>query len=132
MTTTATKLLNFDAVEKAPLTTEPFSFMVAKDVIPADMLARVNADYPHIDRPANFKPESLTYGPLFAQVLEDLAQVRHRPEPDHQDHHRAQAVGAERRQYPHRSLVQDHDRAALFQPRMASGGRQAADAAQQG
>jgi hypothetical protein len=72
MTTTATKLLNFDAVEKAPLTTEPFSFMVAKDVIPADMLARVNADYPHIDRPANFKPESLTYGPLFAQVLEDL------------------------------------------------------------
>lgn len=72
MTTTATKLLNFDAVEKAPLTTEPFSFMVAKDVIPADMLERVNADYPHIDRPANFKPESLTYGPLFAQVLEDL------------------------------------------------------------
>jgi hypothetical protein len=72
MTTTATKLLNFDAVDKAPLTTEPFSFMVAKDVIPADMLERVNADYPHIDRPANFKPESLTYGPLFAQILEDL------------------------------------------------------------
>ncbi|WP_210879181.1 2OG-Fe(II) oxygenase [Roseovarius autotrophicus] len=72
MTTTMTKLLNFDAVEKAPLTTDPFSFMVARDVIPADMLERVNADYPHIDRPANFKPESLEYGPLFAQILEDL------------------------------------------------------------
>ena len=72
MTTTMTRLLNFDAVEKAPLTTDPFSFTVATGVIPADMLDRVNADYPHIDRPANFRPESLEYGPLFAQILEDL------------------------------------------------------------
>lgn len=72
MTTTMTKLLNFDAVETTPVTTEPFSFMVATGVIPQDMLARVNADYPQIDVPANFKPESLTYGPLFAQILEDL------------------------------------------------------------
>lgn len=72
MTMTLTKLLNFEAVEKAPLTTNPFSFMVAKDVIPTDMLERVNEDYPQIDIPANFKPENLKYGPLFAQILEDL------------------------------------------------------------
>ncbi|MBC7132375.1 MAG: 2OG-Fe(II) oxygenase [Roseovarius sp.] len=72
MTTTMTRILDFGAVEKAPLTTDPFSFMVATDVIPADMLERVNADYPQIDVPANFKPENLQYGPLFAQILEDL------------------------------------------------------------
>jgi len=72
MTTTVTQILNFEAVEKAPLETQPFSFMVAKNVIPDAMLERVNADYPQIDIPANFKPESLKYGPAFAQVLADL------------------------------------------------------------
>ncbi len=72
MITTLTQILDFEAVEKASLETDPFSFMIAKNVIPAPMLERVNADYPQIDIPANFKPESLNYGPAFAQVLEDL------------------------------------------------------------
>jgi len=72
MTTTCTRLLDFDAVENTPVQSDPFNFMVAKNVIPQAMLAQVNEDYPHIDIPANFKPENLTYGPSFAQVLEDL------------------------------------------------------------
>lgn len=72
MTTTLTRLLDFDAVEKAPLETDPFNFMVAKNVVPAEMLARVNEDYPEISIPANFKPENLSYGASFAQVLEEL------------------------------------------------------------
>jgi len=72
MTTTSATLLDFDAVETTPVTTDPFSFMVAKNVIPAARLDEVNADYPQIDIPANFRPENLTYGPSFARILEEL------------------------------------------------------------
>ena len=72
MTTTRTRLLDFEAVDNTPVATDPFHFMVAKNVIPQDMLSQVNADYPQIDIPANFKPENLSYGPSFAQVLEEL------------------------------------------------------------
>lgn len=72
MTTTLTKVLDFDAVEKTPLVNDPFNFMVAKNVIPAQMLEQVNEDYPAIDIPANFKPENLSYGPSFGQVLAEL------------------------------------------------------------
>lgn len=71
-TQTRTKLLDFDAVENTPLSTEPFKFMVARNVIPAALLEQVNADYPRIDIPANFKPENLDYGPTFARILEDF------------------------------------------------------------
>ena len=72
MTTTSATLLDFDAVETTPVTTDPFSFMVARNVIPAARLDEVNADYPQIDIPANFRPENLSYGPSFARILEDL------------------------------------------------------------
>lgn len=72
MMTTHTKLLDFDMVENTPVATDPFNFMVAKNVIPQAMLSQVNEDYPQIDIPANFKPENLSYGPRFAQVLEEL------------------------------------------------------------
>ena len=72
MTTTSATLLDFDAVETTPVTTDPFSFMVAKNVIPAARLDEVNADYPQIDIPANFRPENLSYGPSFARILEEL------------------------------------------------------------
>ena len=69
---TTAKILDFDAFEKTPVETDPFEFMIAKGVIPHAVLDKVNADYPFIDIPANFKPETLKYGPAFAQVLEDL------------------------------------------------------------
>ena len=72
MTTTSATLLDFDAVETTPVTTDPFNFMIAKNVIPAARLDEVNADYPQIDIPANFRPENLTYGPSFARILEEL------------------------------------------------------------
>jgi len=72
MTTTTATLLDFDAVETTPVESDPFEFLIAKHVIPADKLGQVNTDYPHIDIPANFRPENLSYGPSFAQVLADL------------------------------------------------------------
>jgi len=72
MSEKAPQLLDFDAVESTALTRDPFCFFVARDVIPADRLEAVNADYPAIEIPANFNPEDLDYGPAFAKVLEDL------------------------------------------------------------
>jgi Rps23 Pro-64 3,4-dihydroxylase Tpa1-like proline 4-hydroxylase len=66
------QLLDFGAVESTALTRDPFCFFVARDVIPAERLEAVNADYPIIETPANFDPESLDYGPAFEKVLEDL------------------------------------------------------------
>lgn len=69
---TTTQILDLDAFEKTPVESDPFHFLIAEGVIPAAKLEQVNADYPHIDIPANFKPENLDYGPAFAQVLADL------------------------------------------------------------
>jgi Rps23 Pro-64 3,4-dihydroxylase Tpa1-like proline 4-hydroxylase len=45
-----------------------------------EMLDAVNADFPDIREPGNFDPEELSYGPVFAQLLEELnsAELRQR------------------------------------------------------
>ncbi|MGD8842131.1 MAG: 2OG-Fe(II) oxygenase [Gammaproteobacteria bacterium] len=65
-------LLNLSAFENAPLQHDPFDFLIAEGVMSPETLAKVNADYPAIDLPANFRPEDLKYGPAFEQLLEEL------------------------------------------------------------
>ena len=65
-------ILNLDAFENTPLEHDPFDFVVATGVMDAEVLAEVNRDYPEIDLPANFKPEDLSYGPCFRQLLDEI------------------------------------------------------------
>ncbi|KGE03982.1 2OG-Fe(II) oxygenase [Pseudohaliea rubra] len=63
---------NLEALRAAPLSTDPFPFLVAPGFLSPEGLAAVNADYPVIDSAANHALEDLSYGPAFARLVEDL------------------------------------------------------------
>jgi SM-20-related protein len=65
-------MLNLAAVDRAELKHEPFDFLVVRDAIEPEMLEALNLDYPQIDKPANYAPEDLRYGPRFGKLLEEL------------------------------------------------------------
>ena len=65
-------VLDLTAIDKAPLQQEPYDFLVARDVIRPGMISQLNQDYPEIDKPANYSPAELEYGPSFRHLLEEL------------------------------------------------------------
>jgi SM-20-related protein len=65
-------VLNLAAVDRAALQREPFDFLVVRDAIAPETLDALNRDYPRIDKPANYSPEDLEYGPSFAKLLQEL------------------------------------------------------------
>ena len=65
-------VLNLAAVARAELQRDPFDFLVVRDAIAPETLEALNRDYPQIDRPANYAPGDLSYGPRFGRLLEEL------------------------------------------------------------
>ena len=65
-------VLNLAAVDRAVLQRDPFDFLVVRDAIAPEMLQDLNREYPRIDKPANYAPEDLQYGPSFAKLLQEL------------------------------------------------------------
>ncbi|MCB1698565.1 MAG: 2OG-Fe(II) oxygenase [Pseudomonadales bacterium] len=65
-------LINLKAVQEAELHTDPFDYMVVPGFLSAEVLARVNADYPAIETAANHELENLQYGPAFGALMEEL------------------------------------------------------------
>jgi hypothetical protein len=65
-------LLNLQALAPAPVAREPFPYMTAANVLNEDDLRRIAADFPAIDKPGVFPLSSLSYGPAFASLIEDI------------------------------------------------------------
>jgi hypothetical protein len=65
-------VIDFQAVARAEATHEPFSFFAAQSVLNTDDLAAVRADFPDIRKPGIFPLSELTYGPAFADLVEDI------------------------------------------------------------
>jgi hypothetical protein len=65
-------VLDLTALDSAPLQQDPYDFLVVKDAIRPETLRELNHDYPQIDKPANYAPGDLEYGPSFKQLLEEL------------------------------------------------------------
>lgn len=65
-------MINLDALRSAQLHTDPFDYLVAPGFLGAEPLARVNADYPSIDSAANHTLETLSPGPAFAALMDEL------------------------------------------------------------
>lgn len=66
------RILDFAALEAAPLVRDPFDYLVVPDFIPRGLLAEINRDYPAISEPGNFELDDLSYGPAFADLLAEL------------------------------------------------------------
>jgi len=65
-------VLNLAALDNTPLNRDPFDFIVVQDAIGSDRIEELNRDYPAIDKPANYDPRDLEYGPSFRRLLEEL------------------------------------------------------------
>jgi hypothetical protein len=64
--------LDLAAFRATPLTREPFPFLVVPGFVKDRARQAVNADYPAIDSPGSFPVNSLTFGPGFHALLDEL------------------------------------------------------------
>ncbi len=65
-------LIDLDAIDAAPLQTDPFDFLVVPGCISPQALEMINADYPSIQRPGNLSLDDLQYGGAFRNFLEEF------------------------------------------------------------
>ena len=65
-------MINFDAIARVEVASEPFRFFATPDVLDAAALAEIQADFPNIRKPGIFPLSVLTYGPAFARLVDDI------------------------------------------------------------
>lgn len=67
------RMLDIARLDAAPLGSDPCVYVHVPGFVRADALKEINRDYPDIRERGNFPPEELSYGPAFAQLLEELS-----------------------------------------------------------
>lgn len=65
-------LLDLDALRKAPLARDPFSFAIVPGFVPAEAAAEVTADFPAIAHAGLLPPEAMRFGPRFRDLIEEI------------------------------------------------------------
>lgn len=65
-------MLDFARLDAAQVTTEPFPFTIVPGFVAAEFRDAIEGDYPRVERAGSFPLASLTYGPAFAQMVEEL------------------------------------------------------------
>ena len=65
-------MINLSAIAEADVAREPFEYFATKDALDERALAAIHADFPAISKPGVFPLSSLTYGPAFARLIEDV------------------------------------------------------------
>jgi hypothetical protein len=68
-------VINFDAIKNTNVTRKPFQFFSTPGVLSAVDLAAIRADFPDIHEPGIFPLSELTYGPVFARLIDDIAST---------------------------------------------------------
>ena len=56
----------------APLTREPFEFLVVPEFVKAEARAAIDKDYPNVARAGSFPLREVTYGPAFGKLIEEM------------------------------------------------------------
>jgi hypothetical protein len=64
--------IDLDAFNAAPLTREPFPFLMVPRFVKPDAMAAINRDYPLVSHPGSFPLPTLTYGPAFADFIKAI------------------------------------------------------------
>jgi hypothetical protein len=65
-------MIDLERLRATPLVKEPFEYCIVPEFMPRDVLDRVEADFPVIDQGGSFPLSTLTYGPGFAALVEEL------------------------------------------------------------
>lgn len=71
-------LFDYRQFDATPLEHDPFDYIVVPDFVVADARNQLIEDFPTIEGPGNFTPPELSYGPSFAQLLDELTGERFR------------------------------------------------------
>ena len=64
--------IDFDGFTAASLARDPYDHLIVPHFLRPDAIARIDADYPVIESPGSFPVESLSPGPAFAQLMDEL------------------------------------------------------------
>lgn len=70
--TEALRFLDLTALERTPLATEPFPWLVVPGFVPGPARAVLSRDFPAIDKPGSFPLGDLRYGPAFHGFIAEL------------------------------------------------------------
>jgi hypothetical protein len=71
-------MLDFDRVSAATVANEPFPYAIVPGAVAEQFRAPVESDYPEISRYGSFPLPALSYGPVFAQLIQELTGDRMR------------------------------------------------------
>jgi SM-20-related protein len=70
--------LNIGAFVDAPLSTEPFCYVIVPEFVRREALRTINGDYPDISMPGSFPLGQLTCGPAFCEFISELESTEFR------------------------------------------------------
>jgi hypothetical protein len=66
------KFLDLAKLDRTPLATDPYEFVVVPGFLPTAALERIRAAYPKIDKPGSFPVSEVTYDAAFRDFLAEL------------------------------------------------------------
>ncbi len=65
-------MLDLERFRTTPLSREPFEFLVVPEFVKAEARAAIDKDYPEVARAGSFPLREVTYGPVFAELIEEM------------------------------------------------------------
>lgn len=68
----ADSTINLDALRAAPVTQEPFPYLIVPGFVRADAMDAIESDYPKVELPGSLPLPSLTYGKKFKQFMDEI------------------------------------------------------------
>jgi SM-20-related protein len=71
-------MLDFERLRAARVTTDPYPFLIVPQFVEGAARDALDTDYPKIDRYGSFPLASLSYGPAFSKLVDELTSERMR------------------------------------------------------
>lgn len=64
--------INLQALQATPVQQRPYPYIVVPNFVRTELLDKIEADYPLVDKPGSFPLPTLRYGPMFKQFMEEI------------------------------------------------------------
>lgn len=65
-------IIDFSALERAPVKTEPFPYSIIIGFLKAETLEQISRDFPKVNFPGSVPLSDLEFGPMFGKLVEEL------------------------------------------------------------
>ncbi len=65
-------LIDLDAFRNTPISSDPFDHAIVQGFVRPEALEAVHRDYPDVGKPGSFAVDTVSFGPAFARILEQI------------------------------------------------------------